>query len=115
MHAFDTIRPTSSMHRSSNTGDGPDAKPIPEEPAPVSIPVTIHISPHTRDRLDSLKKSPDESYDAVISRLCDCRADDAPLSDEAMKEIEQSLAELREGISRTHEEIVRELVAKKEE
>ena len=111
MHAFDTIRPTSSMHRSSNTGDGPDAKPIPEEPAPVSIPVY----PHTRDRLDSLKKSPDESYDAVISRLCDCRADDAPLSDEAMKEIEQSLAELREGISRTHEEIVRELVAKKEE
>lgn len=99
------------MHRSSHIGGKRDAKPVSEETAPI----TIHISPHTRDRLTSLKKSPDESYDAVISRLCEGAGADAPLSDETMKEIEQSLAELREGISRTHGEIVQELIAKKEE
>ena len=99
------------MHRPSNTGDGSDTKPIPEEPAPVAIPV----SPRTRDRLEHLKESPDESYDAVISRLCDRMAgSDAPLSDETLREIEKSLAELRKGISQTHEEIVQELVARKE-
>ena len=90
------------MHRSPDPKSEPDA-------------VTIRISPRTRDRLDLLKKSPDESYDAAISRLCDRMADDAPLSEETLKEIEQALAELREGISQTHEEIVQEIVAKKEE
>lgn len=99
------------MHRTSSDGDRPDAKPGSEAPAPV----TIDISPDTRDRLDSLKENPDESYDMVISRLCDRAANETPLRDETLQEIEQSLAELRRGISRTHEEIVQELAFKKEE
>lgn len=51
----------------------------------------------------------------VISRLCDRAANETPLRDETLQEIEQSLAELRRGISRTHEEIVQELAFKKEE
>ena len=97
------------MHRSSDTGGTPDTEPVSEEPTDG----TILISPHTREQLDSLKIHSDESYDAVISRLCDQAGSDTPLGDEIMKEIEQSLSELREGISRTHEEIVQELIAEK--
>lgn len=97
------------MHRSSDTGGKPDTKPVSEDPTDGMI----RISPRTREQLDSLKIHSDESYDAVISRLCERAGSDTPLSDETMKEIEQSLSELREGISRTHEEIVQELIAGK--
>lgn len=98
------------MHRSPDAGSKPDAKTVSEEPTPAPI----YITRTTRDRLDLLKKKPDESYDTVISRLCDMAGSDAPLSDETLKEIEESLADLRKGISQTHAEIVQELVAKKE-
>ncbi|WAI02180.1 DUF7557 family protein [Methanogenium organophilum] len=97
------------MHRSPDPRSEPNARPGAE---PASV--TIDITPHTRERLDALKESPDESYDAVISRLCDRAANDTSLRGETLQEIEQSLAELRRGISRTHEEIVQELAFKKE-
>ena len=99
------------MHRSSDTCGRPDENPVSEKPTPVPI----YIAPATRDRLDLLKERPDESYDAVISRLCDTAGGEAPLSGETLKEIEESLAELRKGISRTHEEILGELVTGKKE
>lgn len=108
MYAFDEAGQISSMHRHSHAE--PDMNHA-AEPAPV----TIRISPRTQARLDAVKESPDESYDAVISRLCDRMGDKEPLSEETLREIERSLAELRKGISHTHDEIVQELVAGKKE
>lgn len=87
------------------------------EPAPISASpmITIRISPQTQERLDSVKHSPEESYDTVISRLCDRLIDDEPLSEETLKTIEKSLAELREGIFHTHEEIMQDLITRKTE
>lgn len=109
-HAFYETHSISFMHRSSDTGKKPDVKAVADEPTPVMI----RISTRTQGLLDSLKEQPDESYDAVILRLCDRDSDDdAPLSDETLKKIEESLAELQKGISHTHEKIVKELVAGK--
>jgi hypothetical protein len=99
------------MHRSSDTRSEPDVKPASDD----SMPVMIRISTRTQNLLNSLKEHPDESYDAIIFRLCDGENNDAPLNDETLKDIEKSLAHLRKGIFQTHEKIVQELVAKKEE
>lgn len=101
----------SSMHLSSETGGKPDEKSVADDPKPVMI----QISTRTQNLLNSLKEHPDESYDAIIFRLCDGENNDAPLSDETLKDIEKSLAHLRKGIFQTHEKIVQELIAKKEE
>lgn len=97
------------MHRSSDTGKKPDDRPLSDD----LTPVMIRISTHTQSLLDSQKKRPDESYDAVIFRLCGREYSDAPLSNETLKEIGKSLAQLRKGIFYTHEEILQELVAGK--
>ncbi len=97
------------MHHSSDTGKKFDEKPVSD----ATTPVMIQISTRTQSLLDSLKNHPDDSYDAVILRLCSREDSDAPLSDETLKEIEESLANLRKGIFHTHEKIVQELVAGK--
>ncbi|MDE4908160.1 hypothetical protein L0665_06000 [Methanogenium marinum] len=99
----------SSMHQSPNPDTEPDTKPVAE---PASV--TILISPRTQERLDFLKESSDESYDSVIARLTDRAIDDEPLSEETLKTIEKSLAELRKGIFYTHEEIVQKLIERTE-
>lgn len=76
--------------------------------APPTIP--IWITPRTKKQLESLKNGPDESYDTVISRLCERLTDDDLLNTETLKTIDQSLAELRKGIFSTHEEIMQDLI-----
>jgi len=110
MDYFDEQHPISLMHRSPDPHTEPNSNPNPEDTS-----ITINITPRTRDQLDLLKNNPDESYDSVISRLCDRAINDEPLSKETLQEIEKSLVELRKGIYHTHAEIVQELVAGKKE
>ena len=102
-----TPNPAAFPHKNPDTETVPALKPT-------STPrlITIQISSRTQKKLDSLKHTPDESYDTIISRLCDRLTDDEPLSEETLKTIEKSLEELRTGIFYTHEEIVQELIEK---
>ena len=116
------MNPKNNPNPKTNSTTNPVTNPITDtEPTPASASasapptITIRISPQTQERLDSVKHSPEESYDTVISRLCDRLIDDEPLSEETLKTIEKSLAELREGIFHTHEEIMQDLITRKTE
>jgi hypothetical protein len=52
---------------------------------------TIQIKRDLKDRLNSLKLYPNESYDSVIRRLSELAIDDEPLSKETIERIEASL------------------------
>lgn len=70
---------------------------------------TIKIDTDVKDRLDTLKIHPRESYNEVISRLVETAIDDEPLSDETIQAIEESLEDLKAGRTYTLEEVQREL------
>jgi hypothetical protein len=57
----------------------------------------LRISHENRERLNSLKLHPRESYDEVIGRILDHMTDPEPLTEEDLSGIEQSLQEIREG------------------
>ncbi|MDD1669059.1 MAG: hypothetical protein LUO97_04570 [Methanomicrobiales archaeon] len=65
----------------------------------------LRISPWTKQRLDRLKQTPEESYDQIINRLIDFSEDDEPLSEEEIAGIEESFCELEEGRFFTHEQV----------
>ncbi|MCX6684018.1 MAG: hypothetical protein NTZ37_04730 [Methanoregula sp.] len=58
---------------------------------------TIYIREDLKGRLDSLKQNPKESYNDVIERLVSRAVDDEPLSEEAIKGLEEALEEIRQG------------------
>jgi len=71
-------------------------------------PTTIQIQPEVKESLDQLKKHPRESYNEVIKRLVGSRIDDEPLSEEAIKGIEEAVRDIRKGRLHTEEEIKKE-------
>ena len=70
---------------------------------------TIKIDVELRDRLNALKTHPRESYNEVIGRLVDMAVDEEPLSDEAIRDLERSLEDLRAGRVYTLDEVMAEL------
>jgi predicted transcriptional regulator len=70
---------------------------------------TIEIRQETKALLDELKRHPRESYNDVVDRLATMATDDEPLSEEALKRIEEALADLKGGRYFTDEEIEAEL------
>ena len=58
---------------------------------------SIYIQKDLKDQLNSLKRHPKESYNDVIERLVNLAADDEPLSEDAIKGLEESLEEIRQG------------------
>lgn len=70
---------------------------------------TIKIERDLRDRLNTLKTHPRQSYNEVIRHLVDMATDDEPLSNETLERIEVALKDLREGLYVTEEEIDAEL------
>jgi predicted transcriptional regulator len=66
---------------------------------------TIQIKRDLKDRLNSLKLYPNESYDSVIRRLSELAIDDEPLSKETIERIEASLKDIKEGKVYTMEEV----------
>ena len=70
---------------------------------------TIKIDTDLKERLDTLKVHPRESYSEVISRLVETAIDDEPLSDATIQAIEESLEDLKTGRTYTLEEVLSEL------
>ena len=68
---------------------------------------TIYIRKDLKGRLNSLKRNPKESYNDVIERLVSRAVDDEPLSEEAIKGLEEALEEIRQGRLIPEEEIMK--------
>jgi len=58
---------------------------------------TVWVSQETKKRLVGMKRYPRETFDDVIRRLMDTAEDDEPLSDEAIRGIEESLRDIKAG------------------
>ncbi len=58
---------------------------------------TIQIKKSVKNKLDDLKVHPKESYNKVIERLIEISTDEAELSDEAIRNIEKSLEDIKAG------------------
>lgn len=69
---------------------------------------TVWITPENKSRLETLKRHPKESYNDVIARLLDMAIDDEPLSEEAIRGIEEALEDIRAGRLYSEDEIKRE-------
>jgi hypothetical protein len=61
------------------------------------VGTTIQLDKKTRDRLKELKLHPRESYDKVVERLLALRTDEGELSEETIRDIEQSLEDVKAG------------------
>ncbi|CCJ35935.1 hypothetical protein BN140_1012 [Methanoculleus bourgensis MS2] len=72
---------------------------------------TVWVSQETKKRLVGMKRYPRETFDDVIRRLMDTAEDDEPLSDEAIRGIEESLRDIKAGRLYTLEEARAELQA----
>jgi len=70
---------------------------------------TIKIKVPLKNRLDSLKIHPRESYTDVIGRLVEMAVDDEPLSDATIRAIEESLEDIKKGRIYTLEQVMSEL------
>jgi predicted transcriptional regulator len=66
---------------------------------------TIYIRKDLKGQLDDLKRHPKESYSDVIERLVSFAVDDEPLSEEAIKGLEESLEDIKRGNLISEEEI----------
>lgn len=69
---------------------------------------TVWITPANKGRLEAMKRHPKESYNDVIGRLLDMAVDDEPLSEEAIRGIEEALEDIRAGRLYSDEEIRKE-------
>ena len=58
---------------------------------------SIYIQKDLKDRLNFLKRHPKESYNDVIERLVTLAVDEEPLNEDAIKGLEESLEEIRQG------------------
>jgi predicted transcriptional regulator len=66
---------------------------------------TIYIRKDLKGQLDDLKRHPKESYSDVIERLVSVAVDDEPLSEEAIKGLEEALEDIKRGNLISEEEI----------
>jgi predicted transcriptional regulator len=67
---------------------------------------TIEIFESDRDRLESLRRYPDEPHQSIVHRLLD---ENESLSPVALADIQASLDEIRRGEFVTHEALKRDL------
>jgi len=58
---------------------------------------TIHIRENLKGQLDDLKRHPEESYSDVIERLVAAAVDDEPLSEEAIRGLEEAFEDIEKG------------------
>lgn len=69
---------------------------------------TICLDPKVKDKLDSLKRHSRESFGSVVERLANMALDKEPLSDEAIRGIEEALEDIKHGRMHTEDEIMKE-------
>lgn len=70
---------------------------------------TIKIDTQLKDRLNTLKIHPRETYNDVIERLVAMAVDEEPLSQETIRDLERSLEDLKAGRVYTLDEVMAEL------
>lgn len=70
---------------------------------------TIQVKKDLKDKLNSLRLYPNESYDSVIRRLSELAEDEEPLSKETIQRIEMSLKDIKEGRVYTTDEVKKRL------
>ncbi len=73
---------------------------------------TIQLDKKVRDKLKELKLHPRESYNKVVERLIAIRTDEGELSDETIREIEQSLEDVKSGRTLSMKEVKQRLKIK---
>ncbi|AFU57033.1 hypothetical protein Ngar_c00830 [Candidatus Nitrososphaera gargensis Ga9.2] len=73
---------------------------------------TIQIDKKTRDKLKELKIHPKESYNNVVERLLALRIDEEELSEETIRDIEQSLEDVKAGRTLSMQEVKQRLKIK---
>lgn len=66
---------------------------------------SIYIREDLKTQLNNLKRNPKESYNDVIERLVNLSIDDEPLSAEAIKGLEEALADIKTGNLISEEDI----------
>jgi predicted CopG family antitoxin len=66
---------------------------------------SIYIREDLKTQLNNLKRNPKESYNDVIERLVNLSIDDEPLSAEAIKGLEEALADIKKGNLISEEDI----------
>ena len=67
---------------------------------------TIYVRKDLKERLNGLNLHPKESYNDVIEHLVSMALDDEPLSEEAIKGLEEALEDIRKG-NLIPEEVIR--------
>ena len=70
---------------------------------------TIQVKKDLKEKLNSLRLYPNESYDSVIRRLSELAEDEEPLSKDTIERIEMSLKDVKEGRVYTTEEVKKRL------
>ncbi|NOJ26640.1 MAG: hypothetical protein DA330_01330 [Nitrososphaera sp.] len=73
---------------------------------------TIQLDKKVRDKLKELKLHPRESYNKVVERLIAIRTDEGELSDETIRDIEQSLEDVKAGRTLSMKEVKQKLKTK---
>jgi predicted CopG family antitoxin len=63
----------------------------------MQLATSIYIREDLKDQLNSLKQHPKESYNDVIERLVTLAVDEEPLSEDAIRGLEEALEEIRQG------------------
>jgi len=69
------------------------------------VKTTIQVDKKIKDKLEAMKVHPKESYNEIIDRLISVSYDDEELSDETMKDIEESLEQIRQGKTLSMKEV----------
>ncbi len=75
----------------------------------MNMETTIQIKKDLKDRLNTLRLYPNESYDSVIRRLSELAEDEEPLSKETIQRIEMSLKDIKEGKVYSTDEVKKRL------
>lgn len=70
---------------------------------------SILVQRSVKERLDSLKLHPRETYNEIIARLIDCAEESEPLSASTIDAIEKGLRDLKEGKVSPRDEVMRRL------
>ncbi|MGI0047067.1 MAG: DUF7557 family protein [Nitrosotalea sp.] len=75
------------------------------------MPTSIQIEKETKEHLDKLKSHPRETYNEVLDRIIHIVSQQKKeeLSQQAIKDIEKSLAEIKAGKVSSHKDVKRRL------
>jgi len=77
----------------------------------MTVEATIKVTPKVKNRLDTLKRHPRETYNDVIERLTQDAMEEETdvLTDEDIRDIEEAIQDIKSGRTYTTEELKKEL------